>query len=187
MPVAEPHLQRRKKLVRRAGMPLDDLPFGVGRATGLVQYLWRDGELANVVEQCRPSQSVPVAFRQAHLFGDHVGIGADPFRVTAGQTIVVSHNLGHIQQQLREVGVGSTNLGIAGCGHAFAKLFDGASAQCRPVAGGSLIWKHQRHLHESDKRRKHAGAAFCHPHHNGSYSNGHDPPHQCPHTQDGRG
>lgn len=69
-------------------MTTDDLPLLVGRASVLVQDLLGDFELADVVDQRGPSELGRVLGLELHLLGDEVGVGADPFGVTPGHSIV---------------------------------------------------------------------------------------------------
>src|SRR5579863_3696771 len=45
-------------------------------------------ELADVVEERRPAQPVPIEAREVQLVGDHVGVGPDTLSVTTRQAIV---------------------------------------------------------------------------------------------------
>ena len=71
-------------------MSSKDLPLGSGGFARLAEDLGWDGELANVVKECSPTESVEVFLREAHLLADHIGVGANPLGVTAGQWLMLS-------------------------------------------------------------------------------------------------
>ena len=54
----------------------------------MFQDATRDPELADVVQERCPAEPVAVLVAQIELAGQHVGVGADPFRVAAGLAIV---------------------------------------------------------------------------------------------------
>ena len=82
--VAEPADERRHELAPELGVLLDGLELGVGQLARLVEDLGGHEQLADVVQQCRPSEVVELGAGDLELLADHVGVGADALRVARG-------------------------------------------------------------------------------------------------------
>ena len=87
-PPAEPWKEGFGDRGTRRGVRLQALPFEPVGLARLVQDATRDPELADVVQERCPAEPVAVLVAQIELAGQHVGVGADPFRVAAGLAIV---------------------------------------------------------------------------------------------------
>jgi hypothetical protein len=71
-------------------MTADLLPFRLVELALLVQGVGVDGQLADVMEQGRPAQPVPVGQGEVELVGDHVRKGPDPFGVPTRFPVVTA-------------------------------------------------------------------------------------------------
>ncbi len=87
-PLTKPTRQRRGQLRSFQGMILDLLPFVFVEGAWFVQNVGMDGDLADVVKESRPTESIPIGLGQFHFVGDEVRVHANPFTVAARLTVV---------------------------------------------------------------------------------------------------
>jgi|GEM_PF-7128847 len=73
----------------------ENLPLILIRSTWFVQDLLWYVELADVMQQGRPSKLLKVFTANTHLLGDHLRVRAHPFRMASGQSIMMSNSLDH--------------------------------------------------------------------------------------------
>ena len=160
-PWTEPGGQRGNEAAPLQRMSADLLPFVLTELALFVEDVRVHGQLADVVEQRRPAQPVPVGLREVELVGDHVGEGPDPFGV-APRPAVVPAERGRQRQDLlghrrghRGAGAGGTDLGL---GSALQ-----VPGQARPPghlqALGGPVGEEHGHLQQCGQGQERAGTA----------------------------
>ena len=96
----QPAGQRRRQLCTNARMALDCLVFVRCERVWFVEDLERDFELADVVQECSPSQIVDLCFRKSELLTNHLRIGTDPLGVSTRQPVMPAEIGNELQQTL---------------------------------------------------------------------------------------
>jgi hypothetical protein len=96
-PWTEPGRQGGDEAPALQGMIADELPFLIRELPRLVEDVGVHGQLADVVQERRPAQPVPVGLGEAQLVGDHVGEGSHPFGVPARHPVVAAQRGGQSQ------------------------------------------------------------------------------------------
>ena len=89
-PWTKPGSQRGDEAPALQRMSADLFPFRVVELALLVQGGGVDGQLADVMEQGRPAQAVPVGQGEMELVGDHVREGPDPFGVATRLAVMTA-------------------------------------------------------------------------------------------------
>jgi hypothetical protein len=82
-------------------MILDLFPLCVVKCSWFIQDVRVDGDLSNVMQECRPTQSVSIDLWQFHLLSDEVGVHSHALTVAARQTIVHIQCAGEHEDLLR--------------------------------------------------------------------------------------
>ena len=100
-PRAQPFVEGLDERLAVQGMAAQLLPFLVRRLAGLVQDLGADVELADVVEERGPIQTVELLSCQAELLAEAVGVGADALGVSARDLVVDVERPCQLEQNLR--------------------------------------------------------------------------------------
>ncbi|HTT91832.1 MAG TPA: hypothetical protein VMF65_19920 [Acidimicrobiales bacterium] len=93
-PFSEPGHQRGHHPPAFERVTTDLGPLLFGRFSGFVQNVGVDGKLADVVQEGRPAQAVPVSRRQVQFVGDQIREGTDPFRVAACPSVMTADGSG---------------------------------------------------------------------------------------------
>ena len=70
-------------------MSAEDLPFFSGWLPGFVENFGWDAQLANVMEQRTPAQTVELGLRQAHLLTNDICISTHALGMASGLRIVL--------------------------------------------------------------------------------------------------
>ena len=141
-------------------MALDDLELLVCELALLVQDLRGNLDLADVVQQRGPAQTLQRVLAQVHLLTDHLGVRPDPLRVPTGES-VVGVECGHEHQQaLGCLGRGLSLHTVPGLLDGSFESLGGARQQRDPVARRGLVREHQRQPEQRRQRQQPTGDPF---------------------------
>ena len=156
-PFAQPRSERFEHLGTRGRVVLEQRPLVVGELLDLVQHRRRHGDLADIVQEHTPCQTVPVGVRQAHLLGDQIGVGAHAFRMPSGQSIVPTQPGHEHDGVLGRLGRRSPQPTALELLRTTAHLFDGPGTQRDAEARGRTVGEHQGGSEQGRQRQEPAG------------------------------
>ena len=136
------------------GVALEDLPL-LGRGlAGLDQDLDRDGDLADVVQQRRPAELLPVEVVEPHLAGDHLGEHQDALGVAAGLPVVAAQRPDQREDAAGGVDEGLVVGGGLGLGEQALDRVRAGRATGHGVPLGGPTGEHHAHLEQRRQREE---------------------------------
>lgn len=174
----EPICEWSQVLARLRWVILKNRPLVLVGPAGFVQNFRRNVQLADIVEQGAPTQLLVVLGREAHLFGDHLGIRPHPLGVTPGHTIVHVYRgeqIDHASAQRRLVI--ELNAGLVQRSDRLLHLFHRPGAESGLVSGGRFVGEDEGDPHQCHKRQEPTGDPIDEQQHDRADCNGANPPH----------
>ena len=161
--VTEPVLQRSHQFGTRCRVGLDDLELVVGEPARLVEDLPRHLDLSDIVQERSPTQSFQGPAVEPHLLTYHLGIGADPLGVTAGEPVVGVQGRDEDQQALGGLRRSLTDHTVAGLLDHPPEVRGGAGDERYPEARRRPVREHERQPQQGSEGEQPARHAFEQP------------------------
>ncbi len=139
-------------------MLLDDGELVIGEPTGLVQDLFGDVELADVMEQPGPAQLRSIGIRELQLLTDQFGVRPDPFAVASGQAVVSGKRRDEHEKILGRLGLGVAQPLRLDLDDGAFEFLGGRCPQGEGETVGCLVGEDQREAQQQRQRKESA----CH-------------------------
>ena len=167
-PVAQPWLQRFQVGDGGCRVAGQDLPLGIAGPPVLVEDLRGHIELADIVQERRPLELLPIGGRQSHLLGDHHRVRPHSLRMPSGGPIVAVDCLDEVEHVLTVRYL----IALLVCGQVIvdssAQLCGRPPAKRLSISRRGFVGEHQREAQERREREEPAGQTVggdqgCHP------------------------
>ena len=145
------------------GVPVQNGHVQRRQFTFLVEQFPGDGQLADVMQQRRPVEQVPVVGTEAHFLGDETGITPHPFTVATCPAVMGVHGCGQLEDPGGNVAQ-RLALSDAGTGlfQAVLQLPSGTRPQGYAPARRHPVGENERQVEQHGHRQHPAGVPVGH-------------------------
>jgi hypothetical protein len=153
-PLTKPRGKRCGEFRAFEGMILNLFPLDVVEWARLVQDVRVDRDLSNVMQQCRPTKSIPIDLWQLHFFGDEVGVHSHALTVTPRETIMDIERTGEHKNLFRSDDGCITHPVVLRLLHSSSQIPGTSRLSRNGHSLRGLVRKDQRHFQQHGERQQ---------------------------------